>query len=610
MKPIANFLVPYPAIERHGVIGDRRTAALVAADGTLDWLCLPDYDGDVVFGALLDSGRGGFWRLGPIGRHLGTQEYRGDTATLVTAWDVGGSRLELVDVMSWPQRERPPGHDELRAVIRCLRCTKGQARCALAFSPHCNFSPGQSAGSSPSGTSFRAGSQHLTLWANRPLQAGPGDARAEFELQNGEEFWSVLTVGEQTADWSVARARTAREEAERYWEQWVGRLSWTGPRPRQVRRSALLVHLLSYAPAGSVVAAPTTSLPERVGGGWNADYRLTWVRDASLSLGILALVGNTEEGGQYLDWLAKLVSPTGAPLQVLYGVRGEKEPVQHERKDVYGYRGSLPIRFGNHAYQQHQHDTLGYLLDCLYLHLQQRGRWRHEFWELVRRAADFIASNWHKAGNSIWELSVEQHYLSGKVMSWVALDRALKIADQVAADAAVDRWRSVREEIHADVMRHGWSERLGAFRQRYEGDNLDAAALLIPVMGFLPADHPRVTATVARIAESLTIDGFVYRFVPAETPGMGDLPLGEYEGAFLPCTFWLATVHAKAGRVDEAEAILRRAESLAGPVGYFAEGVDARSGTFLGNSPLLFSQTEYVRAVIETARAQPGRVAL
>jgi GH15 family glucan-1,4-alpha-glucosidase len=595
--------VPYSAIRHHGVIGDRRTAALVAADGTIDWFSLPDYDGNVIFGSLLDAQKGGYWHLGPNIRRLGTQSYVEDTATLVTAWDLRDGRLELIDSMAWPGDKRPPGREKHRALLRRLRCVKGQVHARLLLSLACDFKHVEPTNLTENTVSLRTGSHEMELWASRAVRVDPSGIQADLELRQGDEFWCVLAFGHRAADWDQKKAT----EADHYWKQWTGRLSYRGPRQAMVRRSAILVHQLSYAPDGSHVAAVTTSLPERIGGDWNADYRLSWIRDTSLSLEVLTLLGDTEGPRRYMEWVAKIQSPVDPPLQVVYGIHGEKKLSQEERKDLEGYRGSKPVRLGNRAYQQDQHGSMGYLVNCMHIYLEHGGPWRPEFWELVRRIADYISKHYTDESNSLWELPAKQHYLSGKVLGWLALDRAIKIAEKLGKTEKSERWRSVRDELHAEVMERGWSDphHLGAFRQRYEGDNLDAAALLIPIVGFLPVDHPRVKSTVEKVVELLTIDGFVYRFDPLMTPKVQkqEIPLGQYEGAFLPCTFWLATVYAMMGRTKEAEEILDRAERIAGPVGLFAEGVDARSGDFLGNTPLLFSQIEYVRAVRTLANA-------
>jgi GH15 family glucan-1,4-alpha-glucosidase len=593
--------IPYPPLNRHGVLGDRRTAVLVAADGTIDWFALPDYAGHLIFGCLLDARKGGFWRLGPGIRQLGKQSYVKDTTSLVTIWDLPEGRLELTDVMIWPADQRPAGREKHHAILRRLRCVKGRASALLSLSPACDFKPVKPMTLTENTVSLRTGRHDIELWASRPLRVHSSGIEAVLELKDGEEIWCVLACGHRAADWNEKKAAEAMAETDRYWKQWASKLIYKGPRQTMVRRSAILVHQLGYALDGSHVAAPTTSLPERIGGDWNADYRLSWVRDTSLSLEILTLLGAAEDAQHYLEWMSKLLSPRDPPLQTVYGIRGETKLNEENLKDVEGYRGSKPVRLGNRAYQQDQHGSMGYLVNCIHVYLEHGGDWRPEFWELTRRIADYIGAHWKDESNSIWELPIKQHYLSGKMLGWVALDRAIKIAQKLGKNEKVTHWRTVREEIHAEVMEHGWSDHhhLAAFRQRYEGDNLDAATLLMPIIGFLPPDHARVKSTVAKIEERLMIDGLVYRFDPLLTPGIDkqQISLGEFEGAFLPCTFWLATVYARMGRKKEAEAILDRVEKIAGSVGLFSEGLDARSGDFLGNYPLLFSQIEYVRAV-------------
>jgi GH15 family glucan-1,4-alpha-glucosidase len=590
--------IPYQPIEKHGVIGDRRTAALVAADGTLDWLCLPDYDGAPVFGALLDAQRGGFWRLGPALPTQGRQRYLEDSVALVTSWVVADGELELTDIMAWPREDRAPEDRDRRIVVRRLRCIQGQVECALELWPRDDFAHAAKIEPAPGGLALTVGNRPLGLWLSHPITADQEGAQTTFSLQQGEELWAVLALDETPADWTLDRARETLAATVTYWRDWLRNITYSGPRIERMRRSALTIHLLGYAPDGSLVAAPTASLPERLGGDRNYDYRFSWIRDASLSLGGLSLLGDTKTAGRYIEWLAGLDSSTDAPLQVAYHVSGADKLAQRERPDLDGYRGSRPVQFGNQAATQRQLGSFGYLADCVWLHLCEGGDWNDDYWRLIQRCADYICAHWQEPDSGIWELPQHEHFVSSKVMCWVVLDRASKIAARTGHATATNPWRAAMEAIHAEVMERGWSEQLQAFRQRYGADSLDAATLLIPAMEFLPADHPRVLATVDRIVECLTIDGFVHRFIPSETPGQGDLPLGEFEGAFWPCTFWLAETYARAGRPAEAEAILTKAEAVAGDLGIFAEEVDARTGAFLGNTPLLFSQVEYVSAVL------------
>ncbi len=598
-------VIPYPAIERHGIIGDRRTAALVAVDGTMDWLCLPDFDSAVVFGAMLDWSKGGHWRLGPARRSMGQQQYQENAMVLETRWDLDEGALLLQDTMLWPENQRPPEQAEVRTVLRALRCLRGTVRCEQDLRTGYNFrQDAPSLAEYASGFTLQRPELSLRFWTNYPPAVDGSRLHRVFQLKEGEELWAVLELGAAGHSWSVEASRTALEQTRRYWRDWLSKLRPLDHGDEGTKRTAMAMHLLTYAPEGSVVAAATTSLPERVGGGWNADYRLCWVRDASLAVSALTRLGNLRETQQYLHWLVRRLSRFGKPLEVLYTIRGEKRPRERNASDATGYRDSQPVRVGNHAYKQHQLGSYGYLADCVWIYLEAGGQWQPEYWKLIYRLANYTARHWRETENGIWELPERRHYVSSKVLSWVMLDRAIRIARKVNASFDAAGWVALRDNIHAEVMEKGWSERLGAFRQCYEAENLDAATLLIPVMEFLPGDHPRVLATVERIAEFLAIDDFVFRFDPLETPGLGRFPLGQFEGAFFPATFWLSTAYAKAGRPDRAEQILERAEKLTGPLGLFSEAVDPRSRNFVGNTPLLFSHVEYVRAKLEVARVR------
>ena len=315
----------------------------------------------------------------------------------------------------------------------------------------------------------------------------------------------------------------------------------------------------------------------------------------------LSVLGDIESAERYLSWLAQLASSTKMPLQVLYRVDGGTDIEQHERRQLAGYCGSRPVRFGNRAYRQRQIDCFGYLADCAVIYLLQGGRWAPEYWRLIRRIADYTVKNWRKPSNGIWERNERRHFVSSKVMSWTTLKRALEFADRTGADGSLREWRATMIEIHADVMEHGWSDRLQAFRQHYQEDTLDASTLLIPLMGFLKPTHPRVVATVQRIEQDLMIDGLVYRFHPEKT----ELPIGKFEGAFLPCCFWLAAVYALLGRCDDTEAMLSRVENLTGETQLLSEEADSASGVLLGNVPMIFSHAEYARAVLQLANLWP-----
>lgn len=598
-------LVPYPAIERHGVIGDQRTAAMIAADGTLDWMCLPDFDSGIVFGALLDCARGGHWRLGPALMFEGTQSYDEGGIVLRTRWESDAFSLELVEAMPWPERERTAPQGELRAVLRSLRCLRGQVRCAFELAPRLDFADHARAFQShPTGTSFVLGGMPFHVWVTHPVAVADARLSGTFDLGEGEELWTVLEMGAGGHGWTVQSARQALDETLGCWRAWSSRLRGPHASDLAVRRSAAVAALMTYGASGSVVAAPTTSLPERIGGPWNADYRFCWVRDASLAVGMVARLGLMDETQKYLQWIGSRVSDVGQPLQVVYGVRGETRLDPRTLSGASGYRDSQPVRLGNHAYKQHQLGSLGYLADCLWIYLQNGGVWQEGYWKLIARLADYTVEHWHDVENGIWELPVAQHFVSSKVLSWVTLDRAVRIADRFAGAIDVSGWRAEAGRIHDEVMDKGWSEALGSFRQRYGADSLDASSLLISIFDFLPAHHPRLIATIERTVEGLGIDGFVYRFDPRKTPGLEDIPLGQYEGAFLPSTFWLATAYAKCGRLREARKILAAALAIAGPLALFGEAVDPRNRSYLGNFPLLFSHVEYVRARLELARAE------
>lgn len=596
----------YKPIRDYGVIGDRRTAALVGRDGSIDWLCLPDFDGPSVFGALLDDAKGGRFRIGPVGEELGQLRYLGDTNVLQTSF----GPLRVTDVMAGPG-SRSSTDEATRVIVRRATAVGGQAQCEVSVAPVYNY------GREPAsvelvegGAIFRGPGPTLSLATSVPVAIQGNEARAEFTLQPGEVRWVVLaeaTAGGSPVEWPIRRAEEAFADAERYWRDWTGKVSYRGPFRSSMIRCALLVHLLSYAPKGSLVAAPTTSLPEIIGGPKNWDYRYAWVRDASLSIATLALLGPIDDARAYMDWLVSL-SPdenTGAPLKVMYGIRGETDLDERTLDHLDGYMGSRPVRIGNRAHRQFQLDAFGILADCVEIYLKQGGHWEESYWDLMRRVADFVADNWQRPGHDIWELGQAEHWVNSKMLCWVALDRAIRIARRIGKLDSIDRWDCEMAAIHREVMDRGWSARENSFVQRYGADNLDSAVLLGPVLGFLPVSHPRVLGTVVRLREQLGDHGMLRRFRAEATPDGG--PPGE--GAFNPCTLWLITTLAMAGWANEAEYLLDEVSRVAEPLGLMPEEADPVTGEMMGNFPLLFSQIELVRAGLWLPQATLGRKA-
>jgi GH15 family glucan-1,4-alpha-glucosidase len=592
---------PYPPIAQLGVVSDRRTAAVVSADGTVRWLCVPNYDGVPVFGCLLDPARGGHWRLGQATMCAGRQSYIDGTNVLVIVWRSGDGEIELTDAMLSPRHCRPAGSEGQRRLLRRLRCRHGFVPCRMELAPREDFAAGLVPSRIPGGFELKLGRQVLRLWTSRPVEPTGDRVCANFSLGAGEEFWAILGTGDDPAAWNIDNAREALQATIRYWEELSRRYCYQGRRRDAVIRAALATEMLSFAPTGALAASATTSLPERISGRRNYDYRYAWIRDASMAIATLSVLGDLESAERYLSWLAQLDSSTKMPLQVLYRVDGGTDIREHKRNELAGYCGSRPVRFGNHAYRQRQIDCLGYLADCAVIYLIQGGRWAPEYWHLIRRIADYTVENWREPSNGIWERDEQRHFVSSKVMSWTTLERALQFADRTGADGDLRQWRAAMIEIHADVMEHGWSDRLQAFRQHYDADTVDASALLIPLMGFLEPTHPRVIATVHRIEKDLMLDGLVYRFRPEKS----DLLFGKFEGAFLPCCFWLGAVYVLMGRCDDAEAILARVENLIGEPGLLSEEADGAAGVLLGNIPMIFSHAEYARAVLQLANVWP-----
>ena len=420
----------------------------------------------------------------------GHQRYVDDNNVLVTTWQSADGELELTDAMLSPDASRPSGDEGRRTLLRRLRCKRGSATCAMELMPRDDFAPGLVTSRVPGGLELRVAGFALGLWTSRPVEPAPDGVCAGFALGAGEEFWAILGLANDPAAWNPQAADEALQATLRHWRELSGRYNYRGPRRDRVIRSALAIELLSFAPTGALVAAATSSLPERIGGDRNYDYRYAWIRDASMAIATLSVLGDVESAERYLSWLSRLDSSTEMPLQVLYRVDGGTDIEERSRDDLAGYRHSRPVRFGNHAYRQRQIDCFGYLADCAVIYLDQGGRWAPEYWRLIREIADYTARNWRKPSNGIWERDRRRHYVSSKVMSWTTLKRALEFADRTGENGKFRQWRAVMTEIHADVMERGWSDELQSFRQHYDADTLDASDIADPAYGISAADPP------------------------------------------------------------------------------------------------------------------------
>jgi GH15 family glucan-1,4-alpha-glucosidase len=588
----------YKPISAYGVIGDTRTAALVGQDGSIDWCCFPRFDSPSVFAALLDVDAGGSCSVRPALAYTSAQRYFPLTNILVTSFHLreGSGAMEVLDFMP-----TPPG-DEATLVApheihRRIRGVRGALRVQIEFSPRFDYARVvPSLEPSTCGVVARANDDTLSLGASEALEwevdANAGVVRASFDLAQGEDVWLVLRwCADEAEPANGHRSQLELNRTAQFWNEWAGSLQYEGMYRAEVERSALALKALFYEPTGAVVAAVTTSLPEDIGGVRNWDYRYCWLRDAAFTLSAFNIVGHIDEARrfvQYLQWVAG--KTTHEPLQIMYGVGGEVELAEVELPHLSGYRDSKPIRIGNGAHSQLQLDIYGELLAAVFL-WHERAIVDDEFWQLLVEIVDWVAENWRRPDSSIWEVRAEpRHYVFSKVMCWVALDRAVRMAHDLGKPPTFERWKCERDAIHAEVLERGWNEQKRSFVQSYDSDALDAANLLIPFYGFLPGSDERMLGTISATQRELTREGMLYRYTSADgLPGQ--------EGVFSICPFWLADALILSGDIEGGERVFRRMLRLANPLGLYSEQIEPRTGDFLGNFPQAFTHI----ALINTA---------
>ncbi|MFG2142010.1 glycoside hydrolase family 15 protein [Streptomyces sp. NPDC048650] len=577
----------HPHIEDYALIGDLQTAALVGRDGSIDWLCLPRFDSGACFAALLGGKENGHWGLAPTSPEARAERsYRGESLVLDTVWQTPSGSVRVTDFM--PQRDRAPdvvriveglsGSVEMRGVLRLrfdygrvvpwVRATDDGARVAVAGPD--------------------------SVWLRTPRQGRTYgkdfSTRSDFTVAAGERASFVMT-------WHPSQEPRPRqidpcealENTLEDWHDWSARCRYNGPHRAAVIRSLITLKGLIYAPTGGIVAAPTTSLPEEIGGIRNWDYRYCWLRDASLTLNSLISGGYLEEASAWREWLLRAVAGAPDDLQIMYGLAGERRLPEAELPWLSGYAGSAPVRIGNAAVEQRQLDVYGEVLDSFHIGRAAGMESEPHAWSIQRALVEYLESTWREPDEGLWEIrGPRRHFVHSKVMAWVAADRAVRALEadpKLGGD--LDRWRAMRDEVHREVCEHGFDATRGTFTQYYGSAELDAATLLIPRVGFLPGDDPRVVATVDAVRQELSYDGLVRRYSTESGGSVDGLPGGE--GTFLVCSFWLADALALTGRSDEARALFERLLALRNDVGLLSEEYDPVARRQLGNFPQAFS---------------------
>jgi GH15 family glucan-1,4-alpha-glucosidase len=599
---------PFPPIADYAFLSNCHTGALIAPDGAIDWLCVPRFDSPSVFGSLLDREAGSF-RLAPFGiNHPSARAYEPGTNVFETTWKTPNGWILVRDALTMGPQDhedavtphtRPPADDDAdHMLVRTVQCLEGHVEVELVCEPAFDY------GRAPAEWTLVDGSRHtadacgagqtIRLQTDLALGIEGSRVRARHVLEQGDRAYCALSWAEQLAapvDSDDAEARLAATT--RYWRAWLGKARLPDHRFREaIQRSALTIKGLTYMPTGATVAALTTSLPETPGGERNWDYRYTWMRDATFTLQALHWLHLDYEADEFMQFVADVEPSEGGALQIMYGIDGRRDLPEATRDDLTGYAGARPVRIGNAAFDQRQNDVFGAVLDSILLHTRRSERLPRRLWPIVESQAEGAIRVWREPDQGIWEARGKpQHYVSSKIMCWVALDRAAALAEIRGDPELATTWRAIAEEIHVDVLAHGVSER-GVLRQHYETDALDASTLLAAMTGFLPADDERLHATVLAIANELTEVGFVLRYRTEET----DDGLSGREGTFLICSFWLVSALAIVGEAQRARDLMESLLRIASPLGLYAEEFDAATGRHLGNFPQAFSHLALIEA--------------
>jgi GH15 family glucan-1,4-alpha-glucosidase len=583
-------------IEDYAIIGDCETAALVNRDGSIDWLCWPAFDSDACFSALLGSKEHGRWLITPEAEITRcSRRYRGDTLILETLLETADGAVTLIDFMP----PRGAASDIVRIVRGERGCVKMRTELVIRFGFGTNIpwvrrqDTALLAICGPDMTVFRS-----------PIETHGENMTtvATFEVKAGDSIPFVLSYGPSHLPVPAPiDADRAMRETEEFWLEWSGRCTYRGEHRVLVMRSLITLKALIFAPSGGMVAAPTTSLPEKLGGSRNWDYRFCWLRDATFTLLVLMNSGYTEEARAWHNWLLRAVAGSPGEMQIMYGIMGQRRLLEWEADWLPGYGGALPVRVGNAAHAQLQLDVYGELIDSFYMTRVAKLELDGDTWAVEKEVLRHVAEVWQRPDHGIWERRGNgKHYVLSKVMCWVAFDRAIKSAEKFGLEGPVDVWRKLRDEIHCDVCEKGFDPRTNSFVESYGADVLDASVLLISSVGFLPASDPRVKGTVAAIEKYMMRDGFVLRHDPREVTG----EVQPIEGAFLACSLWLAEVYIQMGDLDRAEALFDRVVGVANDVGLLAEEYDPLVKRQTGNFPQALTHISLIAVAQNLAGAK------
>lgn len=590
----------YRAIADYALIGNTHSAALVATDGSIDWCCLPHFDSSAVFLRLLDADRGGYFQIRPHGPFQSRREYRGESAILATTFTTASGSVRLVDFMHAQDiAESRQGVDiaHCHRILRLVEGLDGDVAIDVQLRPTFDYArvPAKLVVRPGVVIAYGRGEGLLLEHALAPMRAcNDGSVQGRLTIRAGERRWFVVThLGNgDPASYGSTDPERLLVETQRNWDRWSSQCTYNGPFHPLVRISARVLKLLTFGPSGALVAAPTTSLPEDVGGVRNWDYRFAWLRDSSLILRALIGLGYHVSAMDFFHWLERLWWSDEAELQIMYSVHSGRDLPEHVLDHLDGYRGSRPVRVGNAAAAQVQLDVFGHVLDAAWVCWRDMGPIHDGLWRVLRRFADEAARRWRESDQGIWEVrGPARHFVSSKLMCWVALDRAVRLATAGGGLLAdVDRWQRERDAIRAAILDAGFDPSIGAFTQALGEPTLDASVLLVPLVGFLPAQDPRMRSTIYTVADRLTRNGLVYRY-------LGDDGLPGSEATFALCTFWLVENLALLGEIERACALFEHVASFASDLGFFSEeiGVD---GSLVGNYPQGFTHLGLIDAAM------------